>query len=463
MPTRPHDAAQALPSPRARIWSSTRSILLFGALAAALTIAWAPGFTAPYQYDDYVTPLKDPASQSLGRWWAALPVTLRPLTKLSFAMESSAGLSAAPERRAFNWALFLGCAVLFALLLEAAGLRRAPAALIAALWGLHPVHAELVLALAGRSALLALALMLGSALCLVHGRARAALALAVAAVLARETAWPWLIVATGLTTAAARSWRARWAPPLVAAILGGLLIFSSSRLQDLLAFAWSDPQAFDRIGLQWAAVPHGSWLLVAAPRAFTVDMEFGPRGVQRLLEILLAALMYGGALWVGLGAQRPRMLRIGAWLWLCLVAPLHTAFPKLDPLTARSFSASAAALLLLAVTAAVPFLAARPGLRRGLLPVGFALGLGLLGMTRAQAERYQDPIALWGDAAAHTEHATRPLINLGTLLAQKGRLAEARLAMQEAARRDARSSEARERLAAVDALIEAQALIKEIK
>ena len=59
-------------------------IALLAAAAAMLVLfAWLPAFGAPYQFDDFNTPVGDPASQSLSRWWELLPRTLRPLTKLT--------------------------------------------------------------------------------------------------------------------------------------------------------------------------------------------------------------------------------------------------------------------------------------------------------------------------------------------------------------------------------------------
>src|SRR5205814_1500659 len=67
------------------------------------------------------------------------------------------------------------------------------------------------------------------------------------------------------------------------------------------------------------------------------------------------------------------------------------------------------------------------------LPIAFwlsvsALLVGLVSLSRERAKLYLDPIALWSDAAARSRQKTRPLINLGTLLAQNGRLSEARRA-----------------------------------
>ena len=84
-------------------------LALLPAVAAALVLfAWLPAFGAPYQYDDYNTPVGDAASQSLTSFWHLLPRTLRPLTKLSYALESSLGAESAPARRASRSSIRIG-------------------------------------------------------------------------------------------------------------------------------------------------------------------------------------------------------------------------------------------------------------------------------------------------------------------------------------------------------------------
>lgn len=434
-----------------------RTLLVASALVV-LGFAWAPGASAPYQYDDYVTPVKDPASQSLGAFARSLPRTLRPLTKLTYAAESSAEATSAPARRVVNAGLFLACVALLALLARASGLDSLSAAGIATVWAAHPVHAETVIALAGRSVLLSLGLILASAVLLARRRVRLALCVAVLAVLARETAWAWLV---GCASFAA--WERGVSRRLVGTValasftLGGVLTLVSARLRELMLFSWTDPDAWNRLGLQWAALPRGVLLLFVAPGDFSVDMEFLPRGLLRFGYILAALALYGTAGWLLFRRRSTAPLRLAALLWLCLVLPLHSVVPKLDPLTARSFSGSSAALAALFAAA----LAARQLPKRpALFVAGAVVCLAtLVPLTRAQAARYRDPVALWRDAVQKSTTKTRPLINLGTLLAQTGDLVEARRTLEEAVRRNPQSRESRERLAAVNVLIETKKLL----
>lgn len=435
-----------------------RTALLVGLPVLLIGLAWLPGASAPYQYDDYLTPVKDPASQSLGAFVEALPRTLRPLTKLTYASESSLGAVSAPARRVLNALLLLLSAGLLARLCSRVGLAREAAVALATLWAVHPVHGELVIALAGRSVLLCLCLTLASALLVLEERPAAALTCALLAVLARETALPWLVVCAGFVSYRPGRTRALLASLLGALLVGALLLLASSRLRGLLQFAYEDPRAVDQLGLQWAALSRGTLLWLFQPAAFTVDMGFAPTGAARLSYVLGAFGMYAAAGW--LSCRGPtRAVRLLALLWLCLVFPLHSVMPKLDPLTARSVSASSVAL-----TALLALRLAQP-LKRSRVRVVFwtsvcvAAAL-LVATTRGKAALYRDPIALWQDAATRSHYGIRPHLNLATLLAQKGRLTEARSVLLEATRREPFSTEAREKLRAVDVLRETETLLK---
>ena len=112
--------------------------------------------------------------------------------------------------------------------------------------------------------------------------------------------------------------------------VGALVLASSSGVRALLESALSSGGGWNRLGLQWAALTRGTFLLFTDPAAFTPDMEFGPSGVARLGLILTTLALYGTAAWVAW--TQPR-LRLFALLWLCIVLPTHSIVPKLDVLT----------------------------------------------------------------------------------------------------------------------------------
>lgn len=422
-------------------------------LPLLVLLAWLPGVSAPYQFDDYNTPVGDPASQSLTAWWDAMPQTLRPLTKLSYALESSLGARSAPSRRLFNAVIFGVCAALVNALGRKAGASRPLAMLLATAWALHPVHAESIVALAGRPVLLCLCFTLTSAWLLLSARPWLALGAALLALLCRESALPWLVACSVLSARAlGMSHRRVWGLAVSATSVGLICIFSVRTLRQLLLSSLGAPGAVNRLGLQWAALSRGTAALFFDPASFTLDMDFAPSGGLRLLLIVVTLGLYLGAGWLVLRRGSSPPVRIAALLWLCLVIPTHSVVAKVDPFTARPFSASSAALFVL-LGAALKALdaharrAAFPTPLLGACAVAALLGLGAA--TFARASLYQDPVALWRDASERSTHSTRPLINLGTLLAQRGSLRESEAALETALRRDPSSLEIRARLGTV--------------
>lgn len=418
------------------------------AAAALVAFAWMPALGAPYQFDDYNTPVGDAASQSLMNWWQMLPRTLRPLTKLTYALESSLGADSAPARRVLSALLLGGCVLLLKSLIETvAKLPAALALLVACVWAVHPAQAEMVIALAGRPVLLSLFLMLASALLLLRSRPGLALGCAFLALLARESALTW-VVACGALAAHQRGISARRiAGASVAAFgVGALVLVSSSGVRALVESALSAGGTWNRLGLQWAALTRGTWLLFTDPAAFTPDMEFGPGGVARLGLILTTLALYAAAAWAAL--TQPR-LRLFALLWLCIVLPTHSIVPKLDVLTARPFAASLAPLLALVACGIGARLGRVPRLEAGATLALAGAFLVSFYLTRHKAELYRDPIALWRDAAEATTHKARPLVNLGTLLAREGKLSEAESVLVRALERDPQSVDIRLRLSKV--------------
>ena len=175
---------------------SPRSLSLLPASFLALLLgaglwAWSAGIDGPYLFDDVLTPLDDPASQSFAAWQRNVSVTLRPLTKLTYAAEVDAGIAAnLAARRIVSLLLLVAAAAMLSVLI----LRLAPgvggygAALMAALWFAHPVHADAVLLLSGRSAIVSIVFLFAALLATERSRAWPAALLFGCACLSRETA-----------------------------------------------------------------------------------------------------------------------------------------------------------------------------------------------------------------------------------------------------------------------------------
>src|SRR6266540_3538250 len=174
-----------LPKPVAPIGKSPmqlgRRIPLW--LAAAVAAVYLNSFQGVFQFDDYRAIIFNPVVHSLGAWRDDLGSGIRPLLKLSYAMNWILGL-AELGFHLFNLALHIGNTLLVYALARLlirgdgpgggvqAGQAPAAAALTALLFGLHPAQTEAVTYISGRSLSLMTLFYLGSVAAYVAGSLR---------------------------------------------------------------------------------------------------------------------------------------------------------------------------------------------------------------------------------------------------------------------------------------------------
>jgi hypothetical protein len=405
---------------------SVRAVVIASALAVLAFAAWSPGLPGPYQFDDYATPLNDPASHSLAAWAKHLSVTLRPVTKLTYALEAEAGLDGSPAaRRAVSIVLqsiAAGLLFLFIARLEP-GVAPLGAALAAAVWVVHPVHAESVLAVSGRTALLAGVFLLAALIALEARKSVLAGLLFVLACLSRETALagalPLIVLAVSRP---GETWQARLrasSPILVAGAAALTWCLTTPRYLDLAEYSFLGRPVLKSFYAQVGAVPAGLGLL-ARPSGLSID--YGVPLPTRWSDplFLLGVLLYAVvAVAIVLLVRRSRVAAIGLALWLAALLPTQSVIPKLDPLTNRPLGLALAGLLI----ALVPVLAVAT--RRVDAPVLVAAAgvvVAILGASAGQrAALYRSELALWGDAASKSRANARPHLLYATLLKQEGR------------------------------------------
>jgi hypothetical protein len=155
-------------------------------LLLAVAAAWANALGASFQFDDWDVIVRDPRVQSLAAWWASMP-GIRPLLKLSYALNHGSGLGVMGFHAVNVVVHGLNALAVFWLFRQrlsavaARGLDQdkglpEPALLAflgALLFALHPVQTEAVTYVSGRSVSLATGLGLASLMAWVAGRERA--------------------------------------------------------------------------------------------------------------------------------------------------------------------------------------------------------------------------------------------------------------------------------------------------
>ena len=421
--------------------------------------AWSVGLNGPYLFDDFTTPLNDPASQSLVAWQQHLPVTLRPLTKLTYAAEADAGIASDPApRRAVSLLLLAASAALFYVLL----VRLVPeagaygAALIAALWFVHPVHADAVLLLSGRSAIVATVFLLAALLAMQRSRAWPAAVLFALACLSRETALagllPLAVVAASRPRNSAAGAARDLAPSLLVAILVCFWMFTTQRYVHLAEYSLLGRPFWSSFIAQMSAVPVGLGLLL---RPAELSIDYGvplPTRFGAPLFLIGALLCVSAAAGIAAALTRSRAVAVGLALWLAALLPTQSFIPKLDALTNRPLSLALAGLLLTAaplLVAATSHIRARMNVpaRASLIPsaaLGFAIALfSATALTTAQrAELFRSDLALWQDAAMKSSTNIRPHLQYAVLLKRAGRDSDAWSVVSAARRIDPLNSQA---------------------
>ena len=382
-------------------------------------MVWSVGAPGGYHFDDAITPVSDPASQSLTAFVHHLPDTLRPATKLTYAVEASLGLDATPPaRRLVTIAIHALAAALLCLLVAALAPALSPLACVALalLWSLHPVHAESVLAIAGRTEALSSCCVLGALL--AHRRDRiwlAAVLLAVAG-LARETAIAAIVpvVVLELTRAGdVRTHVRRLVPAAAAIALVAVWFVATPRVRELAAYSFGERPFGDSVARQLAAVPLGLSLYV---RTWALTLDHG----EALPAVLAIAggLLYAGAATAIIAYRRSAPIALGAALWLAAIVPTQSLVPKLDALAERPLSLALAGIVIALAAAAVRWPRV---VVRSAIPIVIALSVA----TILRGRTYRSDLLLWADAAAKSETNARPAMNHAYFLHQAGRDEEA--------------------------------------
>lgn len=416
-------------------------LLLAAALVLALATgwwAWSRGLNGPFLFDDHVSPLGDPASQSLTAWTKHVAVTLRPLTKLTYALEAETPAGDLPAaRRVVSILLHSVSAGLLLLLVRrlARGATLITAITLAALWFVHPVHADSVLLASGRTAVLAGLLVMGALLALHGSRRWLAALLFTLACLSRETAFAALLPLAALAAVRCRGqWRVarRELTPLVAAtaMITAWMLTTPRYLQLAEYSMLGRPLVASAIG-QIGAVPVGLGLL-SNPAALSIDYGISlPKRATEPLFLLGALLYLGAAAGIILAVRRgSEATAVGLALWLAALLPTQSVVPKLDALANRPLSLALAGLLLAAVPLVGAISRRRPSLA---FCTAATIVVSLSVATSHRAGLFRSELLLWQDAAAKSRVNERPHLQYAVLLKQAGRERDALDALETAA------------------------------
>ncbi len=409
-------------------------------LLAAVAAAWATSFSGTFQFDDWNVIVKEPRVASLGAWWGSMP-GIRPLLKLSFAVNQASGLGLAGFH-AVNLAVHAVSALLVLALLRRVAARCGPpgeapqaAPLIGALlFALHPVQAEAVTYLSGRSSSLMGMLALGSAVAWVagtDGRGRW-LSLGLSPVLfalALATKESAVVLPASLLLLRAIDLRRpfRWREALSStaphwAILGAAAgaFAASPTYRRMLATSLGLRSPGVNIPTHVDAV---AWLAGQVVRIdrLVADPALPPVDGWNALVVLEAGLLLGALAWALSSLRRRPAFSFGVLWFLLWLPPTGFWLPRPDPASERQLYLSLAGPAWLAGLWLSPWAMAGGFRRASVALLVLALGAG----TAVRNLVYSDEITYWNDVVAKAPHGARAHGNLGFALATRCRIPEA--------------------------------------
>jgi tetratricopeptide (TPR) repeat protein len=435
-------------------------------VAAAAVLAYLNSFQGAFQLDDYKVVLSDPAVRSWAGWWSDLGRGIRPLLKLSYALNWATGLGLFGFHLA-NLLIHLGNSILVLLLarkLTGSSSQMGCVALFTALlFALHPIQAEAVTYVAGRSASLMAFFYLASLAAYIHGRVEGrplltyalSPALFLLALAVKETAatLPAALLLWEITRQD-RPFGLREALASQAAHLGVLAsalaaFFAIPGHRVLIDYSFALRGLYENLLSQI----HGQVTLLThyvLPGRLNFDPDL-PTLARWSWGLALEAGILGSALAAGLWSLKRRPLVSFAILWVFLHSmAVYAAVPRTDILNERHLYLGGFGLFLLAGLGFSWLADTWPKLR---LPVAAAACALLIVLGLFTAERnaiYRSEICLWEDTAAKSPGKARVFNNLGYAYFLAGRNDEARKAWLETLRIDPAHELARNNLTLLD-------------
>ncbi len=439
---------------RAAARTGRAAVPLAALLLAVIAAAFSNALEASFQFDDWEVIVRDPRVQDPAAWWASMP-GIRPLLKLSYALNHASGLGVAGFH-AVNVAIH----GLVALLVGALALRlvqrsaagggppsdgrtgatghAAFAFATALLFALHPLQTEAVTYASGRSTSLSTGFALASLLLGIaaldaapgpdRGRRRLCLAASLVAMgLALAVKESAVVVPAALVL-----WRAtdparpatlgallRCTAPHWLALLAGLVaVLGLPAYRHLLATSLAIRTPLENLAAQSHAVPYLLGQIVRIDRlnadpALPVDPQLDAAELAGLIALA------GGVAWAWHARRRAPIAAFAVpWTVLWLL-PTNSLLARLDLVNDRQAYAALVGPALL-VAAGLRGLAGRK--RAGPVLAGIALlvlaaGLGVA--THRRNAVYRDEVVFWQAVIDGAPHNARAYNNLGVALAER--------------------------------------------
>ena len=445
MKNRKHEVRKTVTAPAAARSGAWPWVLAVVGAVVVVFWAYSPAMHGEFLFDDNALPFSLPNAAAPLRAWIG---QIRPVLMFTYWINSRLSAEDPYSYHVFNVILHcLTSLLMFPMvrrLLEWSGaresLRNLLAGFAALLFLLHPVQAESVAYLAGRSEALSVLLVFASFAVFLYRpqpavawpRVAAVLALFGAGVLAKEhtVVLPALLLLTdywwnpGFSfQGIRRNWKL-YLPMAVGAAAG-------------VAFFWNLILGADTGGTAGFGLKEFTWYqyfftqcralfvyigMFVLPVNLTADWDFPiSRTILDRGAIfgLLALLALAAAAWRY--RRRFPLASYGYFVFLLLMSPTSSILPIKDPIAERRLYFSMFGLLLILVD----LLSRLKVDRRALATACLIVALAAAGATRARAAVWADPVSLWEDTVRHSPNKRRAHFQLAFAYFQQARYGQA--------------------------------------
>jgi Flp pilus assembly protein TadD len=453
---RPRPASDGAPA-----WRAAGHLGLVAVVALA---AYSNSFAVPFQFDDGLHIVENPAVRSLGAFLGNAPLGARWFGYLTFALNGTLHGLAVGGYHALNLAIHLGAAACLYGLASLAARAAAPegsavrlhapfAGLVAALlFAAHPLQTQAVTYVVQRFASLAALLYAAAVLTHAHGvlgatpRRRlaarvASLALAVLGLLTKENTvtLPAALALYDLSFLPGtwRSRAARLAPALAVTAAVVLLVLKPvqtivgtiARESALVPGAAAEGVSRVAYLLTQAPVVLRYLGLVALPLGQNVDPDVplvpspaSGRFLAALAGLVLLLALPAALAWRARARSASARMTLFAVGWLAVTLSVESSvFPLADPMAEHRMYLPSMGIFLLAGWAAASLRARASRDWQVMVPVALVVA-ALAGATWARNRLWRDPVSLWSDAVQKSPMKPRPYLWLSQALQDRGDL-----------------------------------------
>ena len=417
--------------------------LLFSLWLIFVAIIWGGIVFGRFQFDDYPNILNDPATAMGPLLWERLVHGIRPLTRLSYAIDFALWGESASGWFATSLLIHLITTLGVWRLARYVVTNEMGAVLAALLFALQPAHGAAIAYVSGRSSALMTLFLVWAFV--FHERSTRypeyrksmiaiAFVLFFAACGAKEVAlvfplllllWEWF---KPNSTYGLRPGLRSVAPYFAASLLLAGYLLTITRYRELLAYSTELRGPIDSLLQNLTALPLTASLLL---RPWALAVEHAPPLVNSVTTVLGAATILAWAAIAIIKVGARRMLAIGLLWPLIALLPTHSLIAKIDPI-------SESPLYLAWVGPAIAFGAAAGrwlSTFHGSLMRYYCVLCSVAVVSVFCAWRvavWSNPIRLWQEAVRNVPESNRAWNNLGMAHLTQGNIALARASFREA-------------------------------